>query len=76
MPQLIWSKEPKTDFAHNMEVLRQVDWEAHKRDKCVAANWAADEIIKLRALLRFLAGHQGISKELRENIKQACESNK
>jgi len=72
---------PRTERGRRLEVLGLNDWEAHRRDNCVSANWAAEEIHRLTSLLRFVAGHQGITLTLRSHIlkeidKPLCESNK
>lgn len=72
----IWGSAPKSLREKYMETLRQVDWEAHKRDNCAAANWAAEEIERLRDLLWFVSGHQGITNTLRSHIRRQFESNK
>lgn len=50
----IWSRSPKTMRDRHMEVLKQVDWEAHRRDNCAAANWAASELIRMQRRIDYL----------------------
>ena len=54
------TKEPVTKHERYMETLVQCDWEAHRRDQCAAAQWAAQHIHNMEKVLREIAAWSNV----------------
>jgi predicted nucleic acid-binding protein len=49
-----------TKHEEYMETLVQCDWEAHRRDQCAAAQWAAQHIHDMEKVLREIASWSNV----------------
>jgi hypothetical protein len=50
-----------TKHEQYMETLVQCDWEAHRRDNCEAAQWAANHIHNMEKVLREIASWSNVT---------------